>query len=105
LFIIFGWTENSNASQQEIDSYIRYMPSQSVDAMSGKIEIIESESEYSYGLKVFDKLPVKFSLDTQYIDIEDTVDLELPAHLIGLAFDIETTAPFLSLMILIYVWV
>lgn len=78
-----------------LDSYVRYMPSRSVDAMSGKIEIIESSAEYSYEFKAFDKLPVKLSIDNNYIGIEDSLDtLELPAHLVSLTTDIETTLPF-----------
>lgn len=101
--LIFIWSSNSNAQekaeahfQPQIDSYLRHIPSRSVDAMSGEVEIIESESECSYEVKLLDKLPVKFSLDTQYIGIEDTVEVELPAHLIGLAGDIETTLPFFN---------
>lgn len=93
ILIFFAFVINA-FSQTEIDSYLRYIPSRSVDAMSGKIEIMESSSEYRYELKAFDKLPVKFSFDTQYIGIEDTVEVELPAHLIGLTTDIETTLPF-----------
>lgn len=89
--------KESDTLPNKLDSYIRYMPSRSVDAMSGKVEIIEANSEYSYELKVFDKLPVKFSLDNKYIGIEDTLSsVELPAHLIGLTTDIETTLPFFN---------
>lgn len=79
----------------QVDSYVRYIPSRSVDAMSGKVEIIESGAEYSYEFKAFDKLPVKLSLNNNYIGIEDSLDsVELPAHLVGLTTDIETTLPF-----------
>jgi hypothetical protein len=81
----------------KIDSYFRYMPSRSVDAMEGKVEIVEADSEYSYELKLFGKLPVKFSLDNKYIGIEDSVtNVELPAHLVGLTTDIETTLSFFN---------
>lgn len=89
--------EPTDSFSHNIDSYLRYMPSRSVDTMSGKVEIIEADSEYSYELKVFDKLPVKFSLDNKYIAIADSVvDVELPPHLVGLTTDIETTLPFFS---------
>lgn len=81
-------------SPQELDSYIRYIPSRGVNALSGKVAIIAASSEYSYALKAFGKLPVEFSLDTQYIGIENTTGVELPAHLIGLSSGIETTLPF-----------
>lgn len=82
---------------QKIDSYYRFLPIHSVNAMGGKIEIQEVESEYSYELEAFGKLPVKLSLNTQYIGIEDTVEVELPAHLTGIATDLETTLSFFSL--------
>lgn len=88
--------EAKNECQQSVDTYVRFIPSRSVDAMSGEIEIIEAESEYSYELKAFDKLPVKLSLESQYISIEDTVAVEFPAHLVGLSFDVETTLPFFN---------
>ncbi len=81
----------------KIDSYFRYMPFRSVDAMEGKVEIVEADSEYSYELKLFGKLPVKFSLDNKYIGIEDSVtNVELPAHLVGLTTDIEATLSFFN---------
>lgn len=80
----------------QVDTYLRYIPSRSVDAQSGKVEIIDSQAEYSYEFKVFEKLPLKFSLGTEYIGIEDTVTVELPSHLVGLTTDIETTLPFFN---------
>lgn len=88
-----GETENKNMA---LDSHVRYMPACEIDVSAGKIEIMESEAEYSYEFKVFDRLPVKFSLGTQYIGIEDTVDLELPSHLTGFTTDLESTLPFFT---------
>jgi len=102
MFLFFPAKLNAGPSDKEtvfsnkIDSYIRYMPSRSVEAMPGKVEIIEAESEYSYEFKVLGKLPVKFSIDNNYIGIKDTVSVELPAHLVGLTTDIETTLPFFN---------
>lgn len=83
-------------TETKLDSYFRYMPSRSVDAMSGKIEIIEADAEYSYELKAFDKLPFKFSLGNKYIGIENTTPVELPGQLVGVTPDIETTLPFFN---------
>lgn len=80
-----------------IDSYLRYIPSRGVDAQSGKTGVTESDTECSYEFKVFDRLPVKFSLDNKYLGIENTTGVELPAHLVGLTMDIETALPFLNL--------
>jgi hypothetical protein len=79
----------------QIDSYVRFIPSRSVDAMSGKVGLIESGAEYSYEFRAFDKLPIKLSLDNNYISIENSLDsVELPAHLVGLTTDMEATLPF-----------
>jgi hypothetical protein len=83
-------------AETKIDSYFRYMPSRSVDAQSGKVEIMEADSECSYGFKAFDKLPFKLSLDNTYIGIENTTGVKLPAHLVGLTTDIETTLPIFN---------
>ncbi len=80
-------------AENQIDSYFRYIPSRSVDAQSGKVEISEADTEYSYEFKAFDKLPIKLSLDNKYIGIENTTTVKLPAHLVGLTTDIETTLP------------
>lgn len=82
--------------QHRLDSYLRYLPSRSAAAMPGKVGITEAGSEYSYEFKAFDKLPMKFSLGNNYIGIENTTEVELPAHLIGLTTDIETTLPFFN---------
>lgn len=79
---------------QSLDSYFQFIPSRGVRAMSGEIEIFSAGSEYSYTFKALDKLPVKFSLDNNYIGIDNTTGVELPAHLVGLSTDIETTLPF-----------
>lgn len=79
----------------QLESYFRFVPSRSVDARAGKVEIIEADAEYSYEFKAFEKLPVTFSIGNNYIGIEDSLDnLELPAHLVGLTTDLETTLPF-----------
>lgn len=83
-------------AETKVDSYFRYMPSRSVDAQSGKVEILEADSEFSYEFKAFDKLPLKLSLDNRYIGIENTTSVKLPAHLVGLTTDIETTLPLFN---------
>lgn len=84
-------------SHHQLDSFARYVPSRSVEAMPGEIKLIETNAEYSYEFRAFDKLPVKISLGNMYIGIEDTLkDIELPSHLTGLTTDIETTLPFFN---------
>lgn len=104
LALLFSFNVNAETGKQaednpypKADSYIRYMPFRSVEAMPGEVKIIDSGSEYSHEFKAFDKLLVKLSLDTRYIGLENTLrDVELPAHLIGLTIDIEATLLFFN---------
>ncbi len=88
--------DSEEAFNHEVDSYVRFMPAQSVELGSGNIQFIESESKYSFKTKVHDKLPVKFSLASRYISIKNTTPIEFPAHLTAVIGDIETTLPFFN---------
>lgn len=77
-----------------VDTYARYMPSRTVKSMSGKVEIIETNFQYSYEFKLFDQLPIKLSLEDSQYNINESVPVDLPAHLTGVTFDFETTLPF-----------
>ncbi len=81
----------------EIDSFVRYMPSRSTQGVSGRVSIIESAAEYSYEFKAFGQLPVEFFLANRYVGINNTTEVELPAHLVGLSSGLEATLPFLNL--------
>ncbi|TRZ96116.1 hypothetical protein D4R78_01690 [bacterium] len=81
---------------QELDSYLRFMPSQGADAQSGKVSVTESASEYSYEIKAFGKLPVEFAVGTRYIGINNTTLVKLPAHLTEAAIGMETVLPFFN---------
>jgi hypothetical protein len=76
------------------NTYLVYIPSRRSKAMSGGIEIIESGFEYSYEFKLFGQLPVTFSLENEYIGINNTTALDLPAKLVGISAGIETILPF-----------
>jgi hypothetical protein len=84
--------------KNDVDSYVRYMPSKTVDAQPGKVGLVVSEAEYAYIWKFFDRLPVRFALGTKYIGIDESVEVELPAHLTRLSTDIETTLPFFNIV-------
>ncbi|MBM3246488.1 MAG: hypothetical protein FJZ13_04085 [Candidatus Omnitrophica bacterium] len=98
VFLFSGFICNviaqESASQNNIDTYFRYMPSRGVEAQSGKVELMQSGAEYSYEFKLFDKLPLKFSVAPEYIGIENSTVVELPANLTGVTTDIEATLPF-----------
>lgn len=78
----------------EFNSYVRFMPAAKANVMPGKVELIRSEAEYDYNVKLFEQLPIQLSLNQEYIGIDKTVAVPLPAHLIGLTFNFETTLPF-----------
>lgn len=86
--------EEAGKAMHSLDSYARFMPSRKAEAMPGKIEIIETDSEYACEFKALEKLPVKISLGQKYIGIKNSTAIDLPAHLVGLSTDLETTLPF-----------
>lgn len=81
----------------EVAIYNRYMPSCTVDAQPGKVGIIDSEAEYGFEFKAIKKLPVKLSVNQHVININNSTVVELPAKLIALGLDVETTLPFFNI--------
>jgi hypothetical protein len=86
-----------NNYSNDVDTYARDIPTRSAREQSGSVGIIESEFNYDYQLKAFGKLPVDFSINSQYIDINNSTSVFLPAHLTGVTTGIETTLPFFNL--------
>lgn len=82
---------------QEVDVYGRYFPETSAQSRSGEIGIVETRAQYVNKIKLFDKLPLKFTVDNRYLGIENSTAVYLPAHLFGLSLGIEATFPFLNL--------
>jgi len=81
----------------EVDSYVRYIPSRGAGAQSGSVGIVDSAAEYSYQIKAFGKLPVQLGVSSEYIGIRNTTVVKLPAHLTSIAFGMETTVPFFGI--------
>jgi hypothetical protein len=81
----------------EADTFVRYMPQRRVDAMAGKVGIIESGNECTYNLKAFGKLPMEFSFETNYISINNSSEVKLPSHLTSLIAGIQATLPFFGI--------
>ncbi|TRZ95210.1 hypothetical protein D4R78_04270 [bacterium] len=77
-----------------LDTHIKFMPSSGVKSQSGRVEMIEQTSDFSYDFKVADKLPVTFLFNQSYIKINKTVSVPLPAYLTGVGMGLETTLPF-----------
>jgi len=88
--------ESGNFSNQ-IDSDVRMIPARSVKGASGSIKIFENETNHSHTVEFFKKLPVKFSIGSQFIGIDKTITTTLPAHLTGVSFDSQVTLPFLNI--------
>jgi hypothetical protein len=82
---------------RQIDFYTRYLPSHGVKAQSGKVGIITSEYEYSSDFLCFEKLPIQLSFGNQYVGIENSTAVSLPAHLTSFETDIETTLPLFGI--------
>ncbi|MFA5144573.1 MAG: DUF6268 family outer membrane beta-barrel protein [Candidatus Omnitrophota bacterium] len=78
----------------EIDYYMRYVPSRGASSQSGSVAITDSGAEYSYELKAFGKLPVQFGVSTEYIGVKNSTAVQLPAYLTSTSFGVETTLPF-----------
>jgi len=91
-----GEVEREKKISQTLDSFYRYMPSSKVDAQSGKVGLTEAGAQYSCAFRVFDKLPVEFLFKQEYIGINNSTVVKLPAHLVGVSMGIETTMPFFN---------
>lgn len=79
------------------EAYLRYLPKSKVSKQSGEVGVIDTMSEYSYEYKVFGKLPLEFSFQHQYIGINNSTVVKLPAHLTAFNFGLDATVPFLKL--------
>jgi len=81
---------------QEFDSYARFMPLSGAQSQSGKVGVIDSASEYSYDFKMFGKLPTQAGAIVQYVSLNNSTHVKLPAYLTGVSFGMESTFPFFN---------
>ncbi len=97
--VVFEGKNNysETSGKQEIESYLTFLPSTRSKDENSHIQIIESEFDYSYEYKLFEKIPVTFSLTSEYIDIKENSQLNLPSHLTGLSAGIDMVLPFFNL--------
>ena len=79
------------------ESYLRYLPAGKVSAQPGKVGVIDTMSEYNYEYKVFGKLPLEFSFQHQYISVNNSTVVKLPARLTSFSFGLDATFPFLNI--------
>ncbi|MCM8795472.1 MAG: DUF6268 family outer membrane beta-barrel protein [Candidatus Omnitrophica bacterium] len=94
--VSFAFVSGVQANTEENVS-LRFMPAKAVDAQSGEIELIRTETEFSHKIKIKGSLPLRFALNSEYLSIENTTAVNLPAHLTAIGFDLETTLPFFNL--------
>ena len=90
-------SHEDNNSSNEIDSYIRYLPSHSSGSQGGKIQIIQSGIGYSYDFKAFGELPVELSLNPEYTNINNSTAVNFPSRLTQLSFGFNTTVPLFNI--------
>jgi len=95
--LITEQTQEGEELPLKADTYFRYMPSRKVSAMPGKVGIMESANECTYTFKAFDKLPLEFSFQTEYISINNSTEVKLPSHLTSLIAGLQATLPVFSL--------
>jgi len=88
--------EGDKETAQVIDAYYRFMPSSNVDKQAGEVGVMDSRAEYSFAFKAFDKLPISLLLQHEYIGLNNSTVVKLPAHLTAMTAGIETTFPFFN---------
>ncbi|MCK9573944.1 MAG: DUF6268 family outer membrane beta-barrel protein [Candidatus Omnitrophica bacterium] len=88
---------DEDVKKHEIESYLTFLPSTKSKDENSRVSIIESEFDYSYEYKFFDKIPVTFSLSSEYIDIKEDSRINLPSHLTGISAGIDVVLPFFNL--------
>ncbi|MDD5681545.1 MAG: DUF6268 family outer membrane beta-barrel protein [Candidatus Omnitrophica bacterium] len=83
---VAGENTQEDAFRNEADVYIEYTP-----------DIYSTGGEYSYEYKLFDKLPITFSVGSDSMFIDKKGPVSLPAHLVALTTDVETILPLFGL--------
>lgn len=89
--------EEEGARPSELDTVVTFIPSCGAKSQSGKVGLIETESEYSYELKAFGKLPVELAIGEGYIGIDNTTKVNLPSRLTTFAAGFNVILPFFKL--------
>ncbi|MDD5195980.1 MAG: hypothetical protein PHQ96_09990 [Candidatus Omnitrophica bacterium] len=89
--------EKEEKLPSEFDTFIRVMPKHGVKSQDGNLGLLQSDFEYSYEFKAFDKIPVELGVGTEYINIDNSTNVTLPAHLTTVAIGGNVTLPFFNL--------
>ena len=81
----------------DIDTYTRWLPPSKVEALPGKVGIIEAGCEAEYDFKIFNKLPFTISGSFDYISIDKSIPRSLPAALLDPGITFETKLPLFNI--------
>lgn len=76
-----------------MESYARFMPKSGVSAQDGSVGVIDSSVQWSYEYKMFDRLPLEFSMEQDYIGINNSTVVKVPSRLTGISFGLDATLP------------
>lgn len=90
-------TSGEASLSQEVESYFTFLPSVSSKTGGSHIQIMETEFDYTCEYKLFEQIPVTFSLTNEYIDIKENSSLNLPSHLTGLSAGVDVILPFFNI--------
>jgi len=80
-----------------MQSYVRFMPKVEVNTQDGSVAITDAAAEWSYEHKFFGRLPVEFSMEQSYININNSTVVKIPSRLTGIGFGLDVTLPLLML--------
>ena len=71
----------------------RYVTESDVNASSGKLQVNESDFNFTFEDKISGQLPLTLSFAYRHVDIDESVAVELPAHLEGRRLGVGTKFP------------
>lgn len=88
--------QDEDSEPNEFSSSMRFMPSSTAKHTGAKVQMAQSEIEYSRKFKAFGRLPIVVSLGAEYIGLNNSSGVKLPAQLAVAYADIEVTLPFFN---------
>jgi len=80
-----------------ITAYTRWLTPSGVQAMPGRIDIIEAGGEAAYDFKILDKLPLTLSAAIDYINIDKTIPRSIPVALVDPGLTLEVKLPLFNI--------
>ena len=81
----------------DVTTYTRWLTPSAVQAMPGRVDIIEYGGEVKYNFKILDKLPLTLSAAIDNININKTIPRSIPAALVNPGITLETKLPLFNI--------